>query len=280
LKIKCIVRRLFENQSDCARTTAIEQLQAGFDENTKRLSELIRNVSYEEKIEMAAQSCLPEQIIEELAHDDADVRYALAESVQTPVDTLTRLAQDGSAYVAERAVRTMIWIYYMRFCLEDLLIQTLQMKQEEVLEAAAMRHAAQPNNQSSIYENMLIYEQRTDKEAIGWLVKVAEHANTQPDVLDRLSQHQAPDVRIAVADNPSTEVAILHRLATDENADVRYALAENHNVEQTVLLILMGDDNPFVAQRAQKTLLRVRQGLLAPEKFTPRERPSKRRARM
>ena len=77
--------------------------------------------------------------------------------------------------------------------------------------------------------------------------------------LHRLAQHTDLDVRMAVADNRNTHVMTAMRLAQDNNLDLRYALAENHQINSDVLALLAKDDNPFIADRAQKTLLRLSQ---------------------
>jgi hypothetical protein len=86
----------------------------------------------------------------------------------------------------------------------------------------------------------------------------ASNASTTAAVLDRLSTHQNLQVRMAVADNENTSLLTSMHLAKDANADLRYALAENHHVHRRTLDFLTKDINPFVADRAQKTLLRLK----------------------
>ena len=88
---------------------------------------------------------------------------------------------------------------------------------------------------------------------------VANHPDTPPIVLDHLSQHNDVEVRMAVADHKNTHTITTLRLARDDNPDLRYALAENHQLDSGILDILARDENPYVADRAQKTLTRIKQ---------------------
>jgi hypothetical protein len=88
---------------------------------------------------------------------------------------------------------------------------------------------------------------------------IANHPATEPIVLHRLSQHKDVEVRMAVADHKNTHIITAMQLAWDENPDLRYALAENHQIDSGILDILTKDENPYVADRAQKTLLRLQQ---------------------
>jgi hypothetical protein len=51
------------------------------------------------------------------------------------------------------------------------------------------------------------------------------------------------------------------QLAQDINADLRYALTENHHLDQSILDFLALDGNPFVADRARRTILRLKQAI-------------------
>ena len=93
---------------------------------------------------------------------------------------------------------------------------------------------------------------------------IASHPATSAIVLHRLSQHSNVEVRMAVADNKNTHTITSMQLAQDDNADLRYALAENHQIDSGILDILASDENPFVADRAQKTLLRLKQAISPP----------------
>ncbi len=90
------------------------------------------------------------------------------------------------------------------------------------------------------------------------LGRLAEQEKLPPKVIEELSRHEDPEVRIAIAENPATPCAIVWFLALDENPDVRYAIAENHSMPALILNILSQDANPYVAWRANKTMDRVR----------------------
>jgi hypothetical protein len=103
----------------------------------------------------------------------------------------------------------------------------------------------------------------TDNEPIlekamdGWMLHIAEDANTPAHMLEDLALNEDHNVRMAVADNPNTPIDLLMVLARDEHLDIRYALAENHNIDTAVHNLLLDDDNPYVADRARRTLKRL-----------------------
>lgn len=96
-----------------------------------------------------------------------------------------------------------------------------------------------------------------DKKSLNLLQKVAENKELPGILLEQLSYHPAPEIRLAVAENPSTPETVLKTLLSDSDPDVRFALAENHNLSDELLQILQDDEHPFVADRARKTLTRL-----------------------
>lgn len=93
-------------------------------------------------------------------------------------------------------------------------------------------------------------------------MRVAENPNSPTHVLHLLSKDDDPEVRMSVANNPKATLVILHRLANDQSADVRFYLAEDQNLPRVILRKLSEDNNPFVASRAQLTLVKVAQNKL------------------
>jgi hypothetical protein len=97
----------------------------------------------------------------------------------------------------------------------------------------------------------------------------ASHASTTASILHCLSKHHSLKVRMAVADNENTGINTSMQLAQSNDSDLRYAIAENHHIHKSVLAFLTKDINPFVADRAQKTILRLKQEI---SKLTSRPR--------
>lgn len=89
------------------------------------------------------------------------------------------------------------------------------------------------------------------------LVRIAENPSTHAETLRRLGSHPNVNVRSAVAENSNTPIHVQMTLACDECTDVRFALAENANVPGDVLEALARDENPYVAYRAQTTIMRL-----------------------
>jgi hypothetical protein len=89
------------------------------------------------------------------------------------------------------------------------------------------------------------------------LERIAEHPRAHSVTLTRLANHDDAQVRAAVAENINTSMKTVWKLARDPSADVRLRLAESYTVPIAVLKVLIEDENPYVADRAQKTLLRL-----------------------
>lgn len=93
-------------------------------------------------------------------------------------------------------------------------------------------------------------------------MRVAENPNTPMHVLHLLSKDDDPEVRMSVANNTKATLKLLERLANDQSADVRFYLAEDQNLPRIILRKLSEDENPFVARRAELTLVKVAQNRL------------------
>jgi hypothetical protein len=122
--------------------------------------------------------------------------------------------------------------------------------------------AVNPNTPTSILADLA-------ENCPSWIQeRVAENPSAPHELLTKLAQHCCSAVRTAVADNGSTVIEVLVRLVNDESADVRYAIAENHHMPLLVLEALAEDENPYVAQRAQKTLVRLSDNKILEGRFS------------
>jgi len=99
------------------------------------------------------------------------------------------------------------------------------------------------------------------KASTAWGMEAAEHAETSSATLTKLALHKDARVRTAVAENPNTLLTTVMRLAQDRCVDLRYTIAENHQMDRIVLCLLLLDDNPYVAHRAERTLMRCANAL-------------------
>ncbi len=98
-----------------------------------------------------------------------------------------------------------------------------------------------------------------------------EHLDASPVVDELLShfeelfEHEKEDENnesytrwlMSVAEEGNASNDILWLLVEDPNPDVRFCLAENYHIDADILRKLSEDDNPYVAHRAQKTLMRL-----------------------
>lgn len=89
------------------------------------------------------------------------------------------------------------------------------------------------------------------------IVSMAESVRSEKAICE-LANDEHHEVRIALVDNIHTPEHVMLRLATDEHVDVRYAVADNASSPWTALLLLENDDNPYIADRARRTMARLR----------------------
>ncbi len=82
----------------------------------------------------------------------------------------------------------------------------------------------------------------------------AKNPKTPQDTLEKLAQHESPDVRGAVSENINTATETLQALATDSDPDVRSKLADNPHTPLKVLEALAGDNDPVVYSNANDNL--------------------------
>lgn len=108
-------------------------------------------------------------------------------------------------------------------------------------------------------------EQLAANAPIAFLEQLAGHPNAPESLLRQLACHPHHDVRSAIADNPNTPSELIQALCNDQNPDVRFCIAENHNIKPDTLKLLVTDDNPYVAERAKKTMRRLKskEGIMA-----------------
>jgi hypothetical protein len=113
--------------------------------------------------------------------------------------------------------------------------------------------------EDSIYSNSAVHPPNDYKQENDTSICMTEMSRllfAPANFLQRLSLSRDVELRIAVVDYKDAPDEVLFFLADDESPDVRYALAENHNISINVLKKLSADPNPYVADRAERTLLR------------------------
>lgn len=89
------------------------------------------------------------------------------------------------------------------------------------------------------------------------LERIAENPSTASCTLELLSAHADHTVRMAVSENLRIPSECLRHLTYDSSVDVRYRIAENACTPIEILHILLEDENPYVACRANTTLIRL-----------------------
>ncbi len=89
-------------------------------------------------------------------------------------------------------------------------------------------------------------------------LRLIDHTNTPKEVLFELANHVCAEVRAQVADNANTSHEAIMLLVKDESIDVRMSLAECYHLGTAVLEMLLEDENPYVCDRAETTLQRLK----------------------
>ncbi len=109
------------------------------------------------------------------------------------------------------------------------------------------------------YEEAMKASMRTWRDlSVRTALRLIDHPNTSGDVLMELAMHPDTEVRAQVADNPNTPIAAIELLIKDESADVRLSLAECYHLDVSMLEKLAEDENPYVCNRAETTLQRLK----------------------
>lgn len=89
-------------------------------------------------------------------------------------------------------------------------------------------------------------------------LRLIDHPHTPGFVLMELAQHPSAEVRAQVVDNANTPKEAVLQLLNDESIDVRLSLAECYHLGVSVLEMLVDDENPYVCDRAESTLQRLK----------------------
>ncbi|HEY9678833.1 MAG TPA: hypothetical protein V6C76_12555 [Drouetiella sp.] len=104
------------------------------------------------------------------------------------------------------------------------------------------------------------------KQAAANDVRMPRASDTIIDTIDELLSEEEEAVReetytrwlMTVAEEATESDDVLWLLVQDPNPDVRFCLAENYDINPEILRALSEDENPYVANRAQKTIMRMR----------------------
>ncbi len=88
--------------------------------------------------------------------------------------------------------------------------------------------------------------------------RVAENPNADKNLLLKLASDSDCDVRCATAGHAGRYMEIFALLMKDENPTVRFVLAEDADCPEEILEALLYDSNPYVCDRANRTIKRLR----------------------
>lgn len=159
-----------------------------------------------------------------LAHsDDREIRAAIAENTQTPVELLQMLARDQDASVRERVARH-----------ERTPVKVLRALAQDLEEDGVARNPQAPSE---------VFQCLVQDEAWGVKNAVARHKQASTEVLRTLSQDESASVRVNVAWNEHTPEDVLQDLAQDARPEVRAEVAANAQTPVEILQMLAQDQD-------------------------------------
>lgn len=127
------------------------------------------------------------------------------------------------------------------------------------------------NDQSHIFnhiEYLIAGNRHTEPEVLAVLAgsecprvraQVAENAATPLSTLAQLISDSSSEVRLALSYNFNLPKLFLDWLSRDKSVDLRYGMAENPNTPAHILQQLVLDANPYIATRANKTIVWIAQ---------------------
>ena len=90
-----------------------------------------------------------------------------------------------------------------------------------------------------------------------WSVQyhLADNPATNPQILARLAQSEADDIRIAVSHNPSTPEETLLKLAKDPSFSVKARITDRRSIPDSVLLTLLDDEDTRILRWVLSALM-------------------------
>ncbi|HET8843057.1 MAG TPA: HEAT repeat domain-containing protein [Ktedonobacteraceae bacterium] len=198
---------------------------------------LARQSNGEIRAAVAENAQTPVNMLRHLSQDkDLQIRKAVAENAQTPVDVLRHLAQDENnevRYCVAKNKQAPMEVLQMLTRNAQTLAETLRTLAYD--QDSWVRYYAAENAQTAVEAlRMLALDQDS------WVrYFVAENTQAPAETLRMLALDQDSWVRWYVADNTQTLAETLRTLALDEDSWVRQAVAENVQTPVDVLQMLV-----------------------------------------
>lgn len=180
---------------------------------------------------LAESADTPVNILQKLA-DDTDnlVRYHLVRNPNTPIEVLHKLANDVDKSIQQQLLNS------PNFPIDSK--EEIAMKMAQDPDKWVRRKIAGNKNASSKVLQMLAYDK------LKWIrLEVAQNPNTPATALEYLATDEDNEICRAVAFNHNTPVKVMEILATHENVEVRQAVTPNPNTPVALLEQLATDEN-------------------------------------
>lgn len=179
---------------------------------------------------IARNPITPKKTLEYLKNDEWHVRLGVASNPNTPLDTLSELADSSDVNIAYEAKRNLernnqtIQQASNLNTSPEILTRLAQSKYEIVRRYVA----SNPNTPTKILD----YLKNSTKKV---RIAIAENPHTPEKTLDYLKGDCETEVRIAVTQSPQTSEKILNYLMNDKRTSVRISIAINPNTSDSTL---------------------------------------------
>ena len=179
----------------------------------------LNHPNFEIRAVVAAESeNTPLSYLEKLAQDENSyVRASVAKNINTSVSLLEKLAEDENHLVKEAVAEN-----------TNSPISVLEKLAQDENSYVRVLVAANQNTPSNLLNKLAENEDNNVKDAL------ASNQNTPSFVLEKLAENQNKDIRASVAENRNTPISVLEQLAENEDNNVKNALANNPNIPSFV----------------------------------------------
>jgi hypothetical protein len=179
------------------------------------------------------------ELLEEFARDDYEyTRRGAASNPNTPLASLSLLAQDVATYVR------------CNVAMNPAALSLLPTLSEDPNPEVRCSVASNPDVPIALIERLAKDSVETVR------TRVASHSNTPSALLEFLAGDEVEGVRCRVAKNKNAPPSVLEQLARDVDFRVRLDLVENPNTPESLLKLLLGDRREKVRKASRNALRR------------------------
>lgn len=224
------IEELFNSENNYVKASIAENKSATED----LLEKSATDIDYGIRAMAAANESITRKIYEKMAKEEKEYRvlFNLACNKSVPKELREQLFQ-GLVKSADQCARKLLAEY--ENISAELLKELLQDSDTSVVTAAYAN--------KNLPKEFLTYDKGLSSAA---LAGIAANENTQPELIEELSEHTDSYIRMRAAGNKNNTARALKKLAGDKDIGVRGALAGNESITRETLVELAFDIDPTV----------------------------------